>query len=64
MSLLDNKKEQLKKYLDDPNVRVSIVLWWETIDEHGGITLSSDTLGKLCQLCNDIDCTFIGALEE
>ncbi len=57
---LESKAKIIKKYIEDPYIRTSLIFWWEATDEHGGFTLSSDTLGRLCQLCNDIDYQFIG----
>ena len=57
---LEPKIDVIKKYIDNPTVRTSIIFWWEANDGHGGFTLSSDTLGRLCKLCNDIDYQFIG----
>ena len=57
---LEPKFENIKKYIKDPNIRTSLIFCWETIDGHGGFSLSSDTLKKLCQLSIDIDFQFIG----
>ncbi len=57
---LEPKAKIINKYIKAPHIRVSIIFWWEASDEHGGFTLSSDTLGRLCQLCNDVDYQFIG----
>jgi hypothetical protein len=57
---LESKIDKIEKYKNDPKIRTSLVFWWEAFEEHGGFTLSSDTLGRLCRLCNDIDFVFIG----
>ena len=57
---LGSKKEQIEKYIKDPEIRTSFVFWWEAYDGHGGYTLSSETMSQLCRLCNDIDFQFIG----
>ncbi len=57
---LEPKTKSIKKYIENSNIRTSLIFWWEATDEHGGFTLSADTLGRLCQLCKDIDYQFIG----
>lgn len=60
LDLLEPKTDKILRFVEDKNYRVSFVFWWEAMDEHGGFTLSSDTIGRLCQLCNDVDYQFIG----
>ena len=60
LSTLEPSSGAILKYLNDSRYRISIVFWWEATDEHGGFSLSSDTLSRLCRLCNDLDYTFIG----
>jgi hypothetical protein len=57
---LEPRAEAIEKYLTDPDVHVSVVFWWETSDGHGGFYLRSDTLERLCRLCNDVSYHFVG----
>lgn len=60
LNILEPSIDAVGKYRNNPNFRTSIIFWWEATDEHGGFSLSSDTLSRLCRLCNDLDYTFIG----
>lgn len=58
--ILRDKEIIIKKYIENPNISVSIVFWWEAKYGHGGFSVLSDTLGRLCKICNDFDYHFIG----
>lgn len=60
LNLLEPRIKEIVPYLENPLFHTSIVFWWEATDEHGGYTLSSNTLARLCCLCNELDYTFIG----
>lgn len=60
LNILEPSIDVIAKYLNNPCCRTSIIFWWEATDEHGGFTLKSDTLSRLCRLCNDLDYIFIG----
>ncbi len=60
LNILEPSIDAIANYLNNPCFRTSIIFWWEATDEHGGFTLKSDILSRLCRLCNDLDYTFIG----
>ncbi len=59
VELLEPKKKLLDKYLNDETLRVSLRIWWEAKDGHGGYTVSSKTLLRLAVMCHEVDYTFV-----
>ncbi len=64
LEFLENKVDIIAKYRESPDLRVSIRFWWKLRDYHGGFTVSSETLQRICGLCNELDFTFLTSPEE
>jgi hypothetical protein len=59
LELFDIESDALKALQGNEDYRISVVVWWEALEGHGGYTLSSETLRRLTCLCTDIDFQFI-----
>ena len=59
LELLDSENDALRSLQENEDCRLSVIVWWEALEGHGGYTLTSATLQRLSALCEDIDFQFI-----
>jgi hypothetical protein len=59
LKIIEPKKEIIQKYINDPEVWVSIVFWWESKVGHGGFSISPDKATRLAPLCQDLRFHFL-----
>ena len=57
---LSPKKRAITRYLEDPLFRVSIGIWWRPDGGSGGYTMTSESLSRLAEYCNELDFYFVG----
>ena len=61
LEIFEHARTALKELQGSEDRRISVVLWWEGHEGHGGFTISSDTFQRLSAVCEDIDFHFIGS---
>ncbi|MGG6297116.1 DUF4279 domain-containing protein [Leptolyngbya sp. AN02str] len=61
---IEPRAETLKSVFQERGYRLSISVWWEGNDYHGGFTLSTKTLRRLSCICEEISFFFISSDSE